>query len=65
LLAVTFSVTADLAATFAFDCLLASITFFRFSGNPLFLAALLLALVNDFADSAVRIENPHFFLYSL
>ena len=37
---------------------------FSFSGNPLFFAALLLALVNDFADNGVRIVKPYFFLYS-
>src|SRR5208283_3815581 len=35
-----------------------------FSGNPLFFAALLLALVKAFADKEVRIVNPYFFLYS-
>src|SRR5208337_1310546 len=38
--------------------------FFRLSGNPLFFAALLRALVKDFAASDVLIENPYFFLYS-
>src|SRR5208283_3711217 len=38
--------------------------FCSFSGSPLFLAALLLALVNDFAARAVLIVKPYFFLYS-
>ena len=63
LLAVTVSVSA-LVDFAAFFCLLASIACFSFSGNPLFLAALLLALVNDFADNGVPIENQYFFLYS-
>ena|GEM_PF-966223 len=62
--AVAVLVAALGAATFAFACLLASIAFFRFSGNPLFFAALLLALVNDFAAKGVRIVKPYFFLYS-
>jgi hypothetical protein len=56
--------TLDLAATVVLLCLLASIYFCSFSGRPLFLAALILALVNDFADNGVLIENPYFFLYS-
>ena len=44
--------------------LLASINRASFSGNPLFFAALLLALVNDFAARGVRIVKPYFFLYS-
>lgn len=65
LLAVTFSVAAFVdAPTLAFACLLASIAFLRFSGNPLFFAALILALVNDFADRGVFIVKPYFFLYS-
>src|SRR5208283_5000430 len=64
LLAVTVSVTALGSAALAFACLLASIAFFRFSGSPLFLAALLRALVNDFAERGVRMVKPYFFLYS-
>src|SRR5208283_5033743 len=45
-------------------CLLASIAFTRFAGNPLFFAALLRALVNAFAAKGVRIGKPYFFLYS-
>ena len=57
---------ADSAGVFAtaFACLLASIAFLRFSGSPLFLAALLRALVNDFAERGVLIANPYFPLYS-
>jgi len=61
--AVTVSVAA-LADDWIFFCLLASIYFCSFSGKPLFFAALLLALVNDFAANGVLIENPYFFLYS-
>src|SRR5208283_1806189 len=61
--AVTAFAAADLDA-WAFFCLLASIACFSFSGNPLFLAALLLALVNDFAANGILIENPYFSLYS-
>ena len=57
--------TLDLAATVVLLCLLASIAFTRFAGNPLFFAALLRALVNDFAAKGVRIGKPYFFLYSL
>jgi hypothetical protein len=38
--------------------------FCSFSGKPLFLAALLLALLRDFAAKGVRIAKPYFFLYS-
>src|SRR5208337_4575135 len=38
--------------------------FCSFSGNPLFFIALLLALVNVFADKEVPIVKPYFFLYS-
>ena len=63
LLAVTVS-AADSLDAWAFSCLLVSMNFFRFSGNPLFFAALLRALVNDFAERGVRIVKPYFFLYS-
>src|SRR5208337_1009552 len=35
-----------------------------FSGSPLFLAALLRALVSDLAERGVLIVNPYFLLYS-
>ena len=63
LAAVTGSVAAGFDAP-AFVCLLASMYFCRFSGNPRFLAALCLALVKDLAASGVRIVKPYFFLYA-
>jgi ATP-dependent DNA helicase RecG len=60
----TGSVAAGLTSS-VFACLLASMYFFKFSGTPLFFAALLLARVKDFAAKGVLIVNPYFFLYSL
>jgi hypothetical protein len=48
----------------AFFCRRASMNTFSFSGNPLFFAALLRALVNDFAANGVLMEKPYFFRYS-
>jgi hypothetical protein len=43
----------------AFCCLLAPIAFLKFSGNPLFFAALFLALISDFAGRGVFIVKPN------
>ena len=53
---------AALVDVLAFSCLLASMYFCSLSGNPLFFAALLRALVKDFAARGVRIVKPYFFL---